>query len=167
MAKDTKDKKNSSGSALIPIALLTALVGGVGAALMASPKQSKMKKNLQEIGDEVVDVFDNILTKVENQARVNPSKELSDASKTVMAFFDELKSLNDSAEDMPVKQTFVSKATEVVRKEAEVVKQEVKVVEKRVEDLLGERHGHSLGEDFSEKIAWLQKKGRNLAKRRY
>jgi archaellum component FlaC len=162
-----KDKKHSSGSALIPIALLTALVGGVGAALMASPKQSKMKKNLQEIGDEVVDVFDNILAKVESQARVNPSKELSDASKTVMAFFDELKNLNDSVDNVPAKnQTFVSKVADVVKKEADVVKQEVRVVEQKVEEVI-EENRMRVSEDITDKIAWLQKKGRNLAKRRF
>jgi hypothetical protein len=145
-------KRKSSGSPLIPIAVLTALIGGVGAALLTNPKNSKIKKSLQEIGDEVVDVFDVILAKAEAKAHIKPDSELGEISKTLVTFFDEIKNLNDSAEEKEsvlVKETPVQKVTEIVKHDVEFVEEKVSEV----------------SNDIADRIAWLQKKGRLLAKK--
>jgi gas vesicle protein len=142
---ESQEKKKEKPASVLPLAAVIALVGGVGAALVASPKGKRIRENLQEVGDDVVHVLERVLDKVDTGKDV-AGEGLSDFSKVFLSVVDEMKALHESAEEP--KKTSVQKVEEKIMAEVTHVEQ---VVE----------------HDVSSAAQWFQKKAKSLAKREY
>lgn len=158
MSVSAKNKSNSINSFMLPVATIVALIGGIGAAVLTHPKSKKVRDNLSEVTDDLVNSIEKVLDKVESGSYGRKSHGLSEVSQFVMSAYDEIRSLNDAAEDTSKS---ISKVIHNVKHEAELI--EEKIVDKVHQ---AEVYVSNVDEDISEKIAWLQKKGRILAKKR-
>ncbi len=152
-SKNTK----SSGSAIFPIAAFVALIGGIGAAVITHPKQKKVRDDLSAVADDLIDSLERVLDKVDTGVQKNASQGFSEISQLIMGAYDEIKSLNDAAHDEP---KGLAKVTQTITHTVQRVEEKAIEEVHAVEDL-----AHTVDDDISEKIAWLQRKGRNLARK--
>lgn len=139
-------QNKSQGPSFLNFALVAAVLGGVGAAVLSHPKGKQIGENLKDMGDDIVDVVEKTIDNVQGKTK---NTEPIDISDVMLSLFEELHAMNKVAKDTtPVRMSVVSATEQVVEK--------VHQVEDKVEEV---------AEDFSKKISWLQKTGRNLAKR--
>jgi gas vesicle protein len=137
----------SSRPSFLNFALVAAVVGGVGAAVLSHPKGKQIRENLKDVGDDIVDVVEKTIDNVQGKAKNADPIDISDV---VVSLFEELHSMNKAAaKDTTAVRMSVGTATEQVI-------EKVHQVEEKVEEV---------ADDFSKKISWLQKTGRTLAKR--
>ncbi|MDQ3238987.1 MAG: hypothetical protein M3P33_00545 [bacterium] len=129
-------KRKSSNSLIVPVALLGLMIGGVGTAVLNSPKNTKLKQSVQELGDEVIDTLDLILSKIEQKTGTQPKNIVGDISHSVITLVEELKMLNN------------------------VVKTD------EIEETKDDKVQH-ISDEITQKIFWLQKKGRSLARKNF
>jgi len=146
MNNNSKDQNKSS---MVPFALVAAIVGGIGAAVLANPKHKKITENLTGAGDEIVDKIDEFLSKFEGKKNLEDSP-LSETSEMLLGLVNELKLMNSAAEEPIKKPSFVQRMEDRVSTE-------IHDVEHFVTDST---------DDISKHIAWLQKKGKSLARKR-
>jgi hypothetical protein len=157
MFNSTKNKSKPPTYILLPVAAVVALVGGIGAAVLTHPKSKKVRDDLGDVADDFIDSLERIIDKVDTNVQKGASQGFGEVSQLVMSAYEEIKAMHDVAVDKP------TGAAKVISQ----VKHEVfKVEEKAVEQVnhLEDAVGH-VEDDISEKIAWLQKKGRNLARK--
>lgn len=139
-------QNKSSGPSFLNFALVAAVLGGVGAAVLSHPKGKQIRENLKDVGDDIVDVVEKTIDNVQGK---NKNSQPIDVSDVVVSLFEELHAMNKVAKDTNSVRLSAGSATEQVI-------ERVHQVEEKVEDM---------ADDFSKKISWLQKTGRNLAKR--
>ncbi len=157
MFTSSKEKQKSSGNVLLPVAALVALVGGIGAAVLTHPKSKKVRDDLGSVTDELIDSLERVLDKVETNVQKGTSQGLGEVSQLLISAYDEIKALNEAAVDEP------KGVAKVIRE----VKHEVTKVEETVVQEVHkvEAAAQHVEDDISEKIAWLQRRGRNLARK--
>ncbi len=145
---DVRMNNKKSSSNFLGFALVAAVVGGVGAAVMAHPKGKQIRSQLKDVGDDFVDALERAIDKVDEKKK---EKEVDpvDVSDFFLSVYDELKQLNGSVRDTEKRET-------VVKQVEEKVVDTVERVQDKVDDV---------SEDISDRIKWLQNKGRSLAKR--
>jgi hypothetical protein len=148
-------EKPKEKPSVLPLAAVIAVLGGVGAAVLSSSKGKKVRDSLQEVGDDVVDVLERVLNKVDS-GKNTANHGLGEFSKIILSTLDEMKALNASVEppQTPV-QKIEEKVVSTITKVENVAVQNVQRVEAAVED------------DLSEAAQWFQKKAKSLAKRSF
>ncbi|MDQ3098534.1 MAG: hypothetical protein M3Q44_02200 [bacterium] len=157
MFNSTKDKQKPSTPIILPIAAIVALVGGIGAAVLTHPKSKKVRDDLGGVADEFIDSLERVLSKVDTNVQKGSAQGLGEVSQLVMSAYEEIKAMHSAAIDEPNGvEKIISQVQHEVVKIEEVIVDKVHVVEKTVEHV---------EDDISDKIAWLQRKGRNLARK--
>jgi methyl-accepting chemotaxis protein len=157
MFNSQKNKQKSGTLIILPVAAIVALVGGIGAAVLTHPKSKKVRDDLGDVADDFIDSLERIIDKIDTNVQKGASAGFGEVSQLVMSAYEEIKSMHEAAVDEP---KGVAKVVSHVKHE--VVRVEESVAEK-VHEV--ETVAHHVEDDISEKIAWLQRKGRNLARK--
>lgn len=134
---------SNRSSSFLSFAVVAAVIGGVSAAVLSHPKGHKIKEHLQEVGDDLADALDRAIDTVHQKS--TKDSEPIDISDVVLAVFHELKDMNSVAHDQPVNKPLLEQ-----------------IRNKTVEEV---QHVEGSIEDLSQRIQWLEKQGKSLAKR--
>lgn len=139
-----------SHNSFLGFALVAAVIGGAGAAVLAHPKGRQIKENLKDVGDDFADALERAIDKVHDPKKPQDD-QVFDISNFVVTVVDELKQMNKAAEDTthPPKQQFIQDFRAHVAEKVEEI----------------EEKAEQTADEISQHIAWLEKQGKSLAKK--